>query len=98
MRRINGIIPDLANPGFPFRRALYNVIPTQFASAGDPDYGPVFVGNTSSICSNPGIISGQGFGLLNNPDPLLPPGNTGCGDITSITSTGPGVVTGRPSP
>jgi hypothetical protein len=99
MRRINGIIPDLANRSFPFLRPVFNVIPTQFASAGDPNYGPVFVGNTSSVCSNPGIIAGtQGFGVLNNPDPLLPPGNTGCGDITSITSTGPGVITGRPSP
>jgi hypothetical protein len=98
MRRVEDVIPDLGDRSFPMLRAVYNVIPTQNAVSGDPNYGPVFVGNGSSICTNKSIITGAGFGLLNPGDPLLPSGNIGCGDNTKVRSSGSGVVTGPPSP
>jgi ABC-type phosphate transport system substrate-binding protein len=106
LTQINNILPNISDPNFPFLRVLYNVIPTQFATqpdatgtaAGtDPDYGPVFVGNGSALCSNNSVLFRNGFAPLAKPDPLLPAGNTGCGDVKSILGGGTAKTTGRPA-
>jgi hypothetical protein len=100
-----GIVPDLDNRSFPYLRAVFNVIPSSNATqpdatgtavGTDPNYGSVFVGNNSTICTNAAIIQVNGFGVLNKPDTLLPAGNTGCGDAVSVKG-GPTVVTGAPT-
>ena len=106
LTQINSVIPNIDDSNFPFLRLLYNVIPTQFATqpdatgaaAGtDPNYGPVFVGRASALCSNDQVIRHNGFAPLSNPEPLLPAGNTGCGDVKSILGGGTAKTTGPPT-
>ena len=93
LRQINSQLPDVGNPSFPFRRLVYNIIPTQFATAADPNYGAIFVGPGSTICSNGGIIANNGFGTIpssgisitNNTTTLTA---TSCGDTTTYTTGG----------
>lgn len=101
LRQISGQLPDAGNPAFPFRRLVYNIIPTQFATTGDPDYGSIFVGTGSTICTRSDIIANNGFGVI--PSSGISITNaastltaTGCGDTTTYT-TGGSVVTARPS-
>jgi hypothetical protein len=79
-------------------RVVFSVIPTQNATASDPNYGPVFVGAGSTICSNPVVITGNGFATRANPEPPLRTGNTGRADTVTIRSGGPGVVTSPRAP
>ena len=85
IRRVNGIIPT--SPTFPFQREVFNAIPTN--EIGNAPYSTTFVGESSAICSSPGVITGFGF-------TLLPAGR--CGAIDPTLQTPGGAGTDLPGP
>ena len=62
LRKVNGFTP--AEPSFPFKRPVYNVVET--ARLGDPAVSSVFVGSDdpTDICNQPDLIVRWGFTLL----------------------------------
>ncbi|CCH28433.1 hypothetical protein ABZ816_29040 [Actinosynnema sp. NPDC047251] len=72
----NGVAPSQLNTASTFKRDVYNVIPS--AKVADPTYAQVFVGNTSLVCANTGVITTYGFGV-----------NPNCGKTDLVTPPAP---------
>jgi len=56
---IDGFTPTVINGSFEVSRSVYNVVPT--SQIGTAPYSTVFVGPTSSVCTNTAIINAYGF-------------------------------------
>ncbi|MEV5205070.1 hypothetical protein [Streptomyces sp. NPDC053720] len=63
---VNGVAPRNAdgtlNTAFPFNRDVYNVVPT--AELTDPTIAATFVGSSSKVCAQSGVIATYGFGTI----------------------------------
>jgi ABC-type phosphate transport system substrate-binding protein len=75
--QIGGILPTGLATSFPVRRSLYNVIPT--AKVGVAPWSTVFVGATSSVCSQAATVTNNGFA------PLSATSTPVCGDTSSAS-------------